>query len=189
MPNWTRNILKVKGSSADLKKFSEDMDNFCRRSYPEHPEIVFTYNLGMELPIPLRNTISPKPKTREELIQLAKDYNWPEVVLQSNLKMALSPEDAERYENLRKLYGAENWYDWCCENWGVKWDAVDSSKTRTPRMLVYRFMSPWSAPEAAIYQISRKYPNLEFVMDSVHEGMSTVYRFRVSNNQMSTVAI
>lgn len=36
-----------------------------------------------------------------------------------------TPEQAELEQkhaaNLQK-YGATDWYDWCCENWGVKWD-------------------------------------------------------------------
>lgn len=189
MPNWTQNTLKVKGSDADLKKFEEDMDSLCRRVYPKNPEIIFSYNLGKELPMDLRGTISPRPKTREELIELAKKYNWDPSVLDSNLKMALTPDEAKRYDKLLKTYGVDNWYDWCCENWGVKWDTVDSSKERTPRMLVYRFMSPWGAPEAAIYHIANKYPNLQFVMDSIYEGEDQVYRFTISAHQMVQTAL
>ena len=31
----------------------------------------------------------------------------------------LSPEDSKK---LKDLYGFDNWYDWCCENWGTKWE-------------------------------------------------------------------
>ena len=43
----------------------------------------------------------------------------------------------------RKLYGTNNWYDWCCTRWGTKWNACDEYM-ETEDVLV--FNTAWSCP-------------------------------------------
>lgn len=46
-------------------------------------------------------------------------------------------------EKERKLYGADNWYDWRVANWGTKWDAWDS---RVDWECI-QFTTAWSPPD------------------------------------------
>ena len=40
-------------------------------------------------------------------------------------------------------YGHDSWYDWCCENWGTKWNACEVYVSN--RMI--SFQTAWSAPD------------------------------------------
>ena len=52
----------------------------------------------------------------------------------------------------------DNWYDWSCENWGVKWDPeielVDDDQIS--------FFSAWSAPFEGILRLSVLFPDATF---------------------------
>ena len=47
----------------------------------------------------------------------------------------------------------DNWYDWCCENWGTKWNACDvvfndySIDNDHKPSIDYSFQTAWSPPE------------------------------------------
>lgn len=40
-------------------------------------------------------------------------------------------------------YGSTTWYDWCCRNWGVKWNAC---VTRVKDEYTITFSTPWGPP-------------------------------------------
>ena len=50
-------------------------------------------------------------------------------------------------DNFRK-YGCKNWYEWCNENWGTKWNAcdVDIARDETGTTEI-RFDTAWSPPD------------------------------------------
>ena len=54
----------------------------------------------------------------------------------------------------REKYGADNWYDWSCENWGTKWNASETHKYG-PRCV--EFDTAWSTPEPVVQRLSKKY--------------------------------
>jgi len=56
------------------------------------------------------------------------------------------------YMNLRR-YGVTTWYDWCCQEWGTKWNAYDESiGTNT-----IWFNTAWSAPLPVIDAFAEKF--------------------------------
>lgn len=70
--------------------------------------------------------------------------------------------------------GYYNWYDWCRDEWGTKWnsydykhrDAVDS----TPDVFVFQFDTAWSFPEPIFDKLALLYPMLVFAITSFDEG-------------------
>lgn len=44
----------------------------------------------------------------------------------------------------REIYGSDNWYDWCINNWGTKWNAYHT--TLDERENVLEFDTAWSCP-------------------------------------------
>lgn len=131
MPNWTGNRLTIIGLIEDISLFESDrLATLMTNDYD--PEQVITFNMVLPMPKELKGTISPRPRTEEQIRQDAKDYGWPEEVLQDHLARCLLPEDAARLDELKAKYGADNWYDWCNLNWGTKWDACHATIERVP---------------------------------------------------------
>lgn len=72
---------------------------------------------------------------------------------------ANTPEQAElekkQRDNVAK-YGFAHWYDWCCENWGVKWDFGRNKSEGDPKAEIKEkdgkkyvelsFSSAWAPP-------------------------------------------
>jgi hypothetical protein len=88
------------------------MPNWCNNSviitHPDRAELqrlVDAYNSGQTM-----QTMHPCPQE-----------------LRDTVAGALADETAQKaleqrqQENIEK-YGSPHWYDWCCDNWGVKWD-------------------------------------------------------------------
>ena len=59
----------------------------------------------------------------------------------------------------RSLYGEHNWYDWCIENWGTKWDAYNSFIDDEERIT---FDTAWEGVPKIIGMLSQKFPNSDF---------------------------
>ena len=59
--------------------------------------------------------------------------------------------DPAAVERLIDQYGSGNWYDWCVENWGTKWDVGEAGLTswEDDLMLSTAFDSAWSPPVGA----------------------------------------
>jgi hypothetical protein len=61
-------------------------------------------------------------------------------------------------------YGSDNWYDWCCKNWGTKWNAsaeaephLNAKGTR----LTYFFATAWSTPAPVLEKLAEKFPDVK----------------------------
>ena len=55
----------------------------------------------------------------------------------------------ESDEALVAKYGASDWYTWCIQNWGTKWDISPYACDVENGQLVGSFDSPWGPPTAA----------------------------------------
>jgi len=73
------------------------------------------------------------------------------IPMPKELKNTKSPPD-DRNPDLISRFGSDNWFDWCSINWGTKWDLDpgDTTITRGPRSIHYKFDTAW-CPPAGIY--------------------------------------
>ena len=86
-------------------------------------------------------------------------------------------------KELKKKYGASNWYDWNIMNWGCKWD-ISAEVMVEKNKLSYTFMSPWAPPELGIRNISKLYPELKFVLKYEEPGMDFAGTFIVKGGKI-----
>ena len=79
-----------------------------------------------------------------------------------------TPKDADEKEikRLIKKYGASDWYQWRCSNWGCKWDA---SRTSYINSFEVEFDTPWGPPIEFFRKLSEKFPKTEFKMQFADE--------------------
>lgn len=101
------------------------------------------------------------------------------------------PEPDGIYERENEDGGVEGglklpgWYEWCCENWGTKWD-VESSYNEVdlhirPEGIDYTFHTAW-APSVPVFQsLAERYPNLEIDYIYCDESMDFGGRIRWKN--------
>ena len=61
----------------------------------------------------------------------------------------------EQSKQLKAKFGADNWYDWACDNWGTKWNSVDTEVEQRDGTLIYRFNTAWDAPRRIALQLLR----------------------------------
>jgi len=66
-----------------------------------------------------------------------------------------------------RIYGKNNWYDWCVKNWDTKWNAYDTCMINQSTI---QFLTAWAAPIKVIKKLSQIFPKLTFSMKSVDEG-------------------
>lgn len=56
-------------------------------------------------------------------------------------------------------YGAADWYDWCNENWGTKWNSVDARVEEWKDTIDYYFETAWSPCEPVIIALAKMFPD------------------------------
>lgn len=70
--------------------------------------------------------------------------------------------------SLEKLYplpADRDWYVWCTEHWGTKWDCQAKLESDELGKLTYTFESAWAPPLPWLLHVSRLYPKLNFWLD------------------------
>jgi len=81
-----------------------------------------------------------------------------------------------------KAYGAGTWYDWCCNNWGTKWNACSVYVHHAVEDEVcLTFETAWSPPIPVIEALIEQNPDLCVEMEYSEEGMGFAGRIRSSN--------
>lgn len=64
------------------------------------------------------------------------------------------------YYNIQR-YGFPDWYDWCCHNWGCKWNACDSEVSEEE----ISFETPWSPSMKIFEELAHRGLDFEAVCD------------------------
>lgn len=66
-------------------------------------------------------------------------------------------------------YGATTWYDWCCQNWGTKWNAGNTEAFGNDAVT---FETAWCSPEPVIKKLSEMYPDKRIDVTAYNEDPS-----------------
>lgn len=185
MPNWCNNTLVVTGSKKEVKKF-----------YNKGVKVennILTWRMSNYLPIPkaLRNTKSPAPEGDEMIMVNQWDVDAAKRALE-NGKDVIVPELIEcnnstkkQRKALIKKYGVADWYDWCVNYWGTKWDCSGDIFNYSGDYFDVYFESAWSPPTIWLQTVAQKYPNLTFVLTYMETGMWFAGKMVCNGNNVS----
>ena len=158
-------------TSEELQSFKSKVDeeNFYNSFFPM-PEILQGTqcpNVNVDKLILECNKEGHNFKTLQEIIDA--NHKWFSGMAEQALKNQQAYIETGYYE----------WYQWCLDNWGVKWDAsaLRSKDLSDFNTVIYTFDSPWGCPEHFVIELSKLYPNVTFEMVSGSIENDTHYEF------------
>lgn len=110
-------------------------------------------------------------------------FNFNRVVkMPEEIKDTQAPNhDEAKAKELIKKYGAPDWYEWSCANWGTKWNAND---TVTIDENEVEFQTAWSTPVPIFLAISKKYETRVIVEYADEDIGSNCGKFVVENGKI-----
>ena len=65
----------------------------------------------------------------------------------------------------------DNWYQWCTDNWGTKWDVECYEDLIEDDYVELSFDSAWAPPIAWLRIVAKRYPKLKFALKYDEPGM------------------
>ena len=144
MTNWVTINVNVTGEEKALAEFKEA--HFVCVTDPDKPawspDINFDFNTIVPMPAVMHGTTSP---TRDD--------------------------DKLNARIRKKMYGAENWYDWSITTWDTKWNASDTHINIDNAVnMEFSINTAWSLPIKIFEELAELYPELTFDIDCVEEG-------------------
>lgn len=146
MPNWCHNVLTVQGTSQAMKKFYKLIGD----------DIKNDFLMNKLLPIPEELLKYDSPNIFRPITSISPNLDGVNQVDEFGMTKS---EHKLLLVTLINKYGFDNWYDWCCDNWGCKWDMDNLSVLEKDNIkLKVDYWTPWD-------------PNLEFI-----ELLSLVFR-------------
>jgi hypothetical protein len=155
MPNYCTNNLTVTGDAKEIKRFHEAI---TAGELQDHEDFRILDNL---FPTPKELSETPKGHFGEGT--------------EKQLQM-----EAMQKANLEK-FGAPDWYEWNCKNYGSKWSDFDGVIGQvSDNEINLTFMSAWSPIGEGIRNVSKQFPTLDFVLSYDEGGMAFCggYAFR-----------
>ena len=81
------------------------------------------------------------------------------------------PITQAEYDTLMSEHGVSNWYDWCSDNWGTKWNCNTVEFEEDGNLLRYEFDTAWSPPEGIYWKLKELFPSVHISWFFREEGM------------------
>lgn len=167
MPNIAENILKIKGTKQQI----EEVVNYLNPN--DNKSEVIDFNNIKKMPSDLDITASSlgdvfyeylyNNEKIDDLKLLKKTFvNGNVNDIKKGLELAIA------YNNNIKNYGYKEWYDWCEENWGSKWNAFDSSFDGND---TFFFETASNGVNELIELLSKRFEDVEFEYKWHESGM------------------
>ena len=163
---------------------SEELQSFKSKVDEEN-----FYNSFFPMPEILQGTQCPNVNVDKLILECNKEgYNFKTLqeIIDANHKwFSGMAEQALKNQQAFEETGYYEWYQWCLDNWGVKWDAsnVQSKELSDFNTVIYTFDSPWGCPEHFVIELSKLYPDACFEMVSGSIENDTHYEFTCVNGK------
>ena len=141
MPNICENRLEIHTTNTNLVRWIE---NFCKKGEIEYDDF------SPAPPTGLFQFIAPMPSELEGTTKGNKPPQW----------------QVDSSATLIDKYGADNWYDWQCNNWGTKWDVyvkdvvdylIKPIGIEGEYYVCLEFNTAWGPPTQAIKRLKMSY--------------------------------
>ena len=122
---------------------------------------------------------SNKKYTLEELEKVAKEFkeqlendkqDSSDEVNYKELGINSLEDLGNVYINNILQYGADSWYDWCCKNWGTKWNATSTYIVDDTEI---EFDTAWDCPVNIFKELSRQFSGVEIVVEFADEDVGS----------------
>lgn len=184
MPNWVRCRLSMRGlEEVDIFSVDEQGNKFFdfNKLIPMPEELNMTSGSTEDRAIKAYMTLHGNPAlqkmmdARSRFNFTAGDYRISKAEIEENANREnMSIEEfvkmGERYCLNVFYYGSTTWYEWCCKNWGTKWNAVETEFVDTDTI---EFQTAWSAPLPVVMELSRKFPERVVMIEWADEDMGS----------------
>jgi hypothetical protein len=155
MPNWCDNDLRITGKKELLEAFSE-----AAASRDTHLDF---------------NNFVPYPERYREQDKAANE---------AREKADKGEIDREAAWAVKDGFNSGG-YEWCCSNWGTKWNAKDVSVSDfVERSMLYTFSTAWSPPIPVVKAMSEKFPKLVFTLRYYECGVGFKGVYKVKNGEV-----
>jgi len=96
-------------------------------------------------------------------------------------------ERADRDKAILAKYGAWDWYDWCCGNWGTKSQPRSVEAETNAHVVKIDFLTAWSFPEPIFRKLAEMFPSLRFCGHAVEHGNAWALDFEADNGNLIVV--
>lgn len=179
MPNWCTNNLYLTGTA-------EDIDRLLASVHGEESALDF----NKIIPMPRALDVDAGSKSAVALAVAKGDvskqlqYPWARekgITDAAGLcaHVGSSYEQVLAYgqrllENIR-LYGHATWYEWCCENWGTKWNLNGDDDVQlernSPTHAILHFYTAWAPPVPVVSKLAEMFPMVEMRLEYYEPGM------------------
>ncbi|MCD7896477.1 MAG: hypothetical protein LUG50_07340 [Planctomycetaceae bacterium] len=180
MPNHVRNILQFSGAEDDITRLFDHIRS---------EDSTFDFNTL----IPMPKTLDIESGSRTTLGMEAAEYRatgaisrgfsclrnehqrtWPSLTLDQCIDRLVELGFCDlnlgevALDNIRD-HGAATWYEWCCNNWGTKWNAY-SIETGDDTIT---FETAWNAPVPVIDKLAALFPSVQITHHWADEDMGS----------------
>jgi len=178
MPNWTENTLEIKGNEKYIAKFKKLANS---KELTTGVKTVLSFNSLYPMPKELDDILSPPVIVSEKEYRKAiEKKNYGEKI--DELKGI--PITKKISQDLKKKFGADNWYDWSNKHWGTKWDTSCATLLDNKKKLQYNFSSAWSPPVAWLQKVSKDFPELSFTLKFDEPAMGYRGEVKAKNGEI-----
>ena len=170
MPNHIQNRLQILGTNEDVQKI---------RNFMKSENSIFDFNKITPMPESLNISSSSLGEQAHFLLfnYQNKDFRHLKHETEADSfkrlsdKMKMEGIDlALKYQDNLEKYGFTNWYPWCLQNWGTKWNAynLENEKNDEDHSFIY-FQTAWSSPIDLMQKLSNHIPNITLKLDYADE--------------------